>query len=403
VTDIMTSPLTVLCIATYEKGHEFLRECRRLGCRVLLLTTEKLKNADWPREAIDEFFYLPREISREDLFKGAGEVGRRYPIDRIVALDDFDVETAAALREHLRVPGMGETTARYFRDKLAMRVKAQREDLPVPPFVHVMNDEAVRAFADAVPVPWMLKPRSQAAAIGMTKIEQAGDLWPAIDALGDRRSFFLLERFVPGDVFHVDALVWEREVVFQAVHRYGTPPYAVAHHGGIFTTRTVPRTAPEWAPLTALARDVIRAFGLVRGVTHSEFILGAADDQWRFLETSARVGGALNVDVVEAETGLNLWREWAKIEVAGEDGTYVPKPVRELAAGLLLTLAREERPDTSAYADPEVVFRVTKPNHAGLIVASADPARVDELLAQYTGRFLSDFYASAPAPERPPD
>ena len=317
-------PLTVLCIATYEKGQEFILECKRLGCRVLLLTTEKLRDAAWPREAIEECFYVPRDIAREDLFKGAGEVGRRFPIDRIVALDDFDVETAAALREHLRVPGMGETTARYFRDKLAMRVKAYREHLPVPGFVHVMNDEALRDFVARVPAPWILKARSQAAGIGLQQIEREADLWPALDALGDRRSFFLLEQFTPGDVFHVDALVWDRDVVFTAVHRYGTPPYAVAHEGGLFTTRSVPPGGPEWEPLAALARDVVQAFGLVRGVTHAEFIRAHDDGRWLFLETSARVGGAYIVNVVEAESGLNLWREWAENEGAGEDGPYGP-------------------------------------------------------------------------------
>ena len=43
-------PLTFLCITTYEKGQEFMRECKRQGCRVLLLTAEKLRDADWPRE-----------------------------------------------------------------------------------------------------------------------------------------------------------------------------------------------------------------------------------------------------------------------------------------------------------------------------------------------------------------
>ena len=41
---------TVLCIATYEKGQEFIRECKRQGCRVLLLTVDTLKDADWPRD-----------------------------------------------------------------------------------------------------------------------------------------------------------------------------------------------------------------------------------------------------------------------------------------------------------------------------------------------------------------
>ena len=35
-----SAPLTFLCITTYEKGQEFMRECKRQGCRVFLLTGE---------------------------------------------------------------------------------------------------------------------------------------------------------------------------------------------------------------------------------------------------------------------------------------------------------------------------------------------------------------------------
>ena len=394
-------PLTILCVATYEKGQEFIRECRRQGCRVLLLTVETLKDADWPREAIDEMHYIPRDIARDDLLKGVSHLARTRSLDRIVALDDFDVETAALLREHLRVPGMGETTARYFRDKLAMRVKARNQGILVPEFVHVVNDDQVRRFADEVPGPWMLKPRSNAAAIGISRIEHAHELWPALDALGDRRSFYLLERFVAGEVFHVDSLVWERDVIFHAAHQYGAPPFSVAHKGGIFTTRTLSKSTSAWKPLSAINREVLTTLGLLRGVAHTEFIRSAEDGRWYFLETSARVGGAYIVDVVEAATGINLWREWAKIEIAGEDRPYHLPNVKERYAGLALTLARQERPDTSGYTDPEIVFRVAKKNHAGLIVVSSDPRRVDELLDDYTGRFLQDFYASAPAPDSP--
>jgi biotin carboxylase len=393
-------PLCILCVATYEKGQEFLRECKRQGCTVLLLTADVLREAAWPRDEIDEIFYIPRDISRQDLLKGVSHLARTRMIDRIVPLDDFDVETGAMLREHLRIPGMGETTARHFRDKLAMRVKARNQGILVPDFCHALNDEQLRLFVENVPGPWMLKPRSNAAAIGIKRIERAEDLWPALEALGDERSFYLLERFVTGDVFHVDAIVWEREVIFHAAHQYGAPPFSVAHQGGIFTTRTVPRDAAAARPLAAINQEVLATLGLVRGVAHTEFIRSAEDGRWYFLETAARVGGAFIVDVVEA-TGMNLWREWARIEIAGEDHPYHLPNLRDGYAGLALTLARQESPDTSAYTDPEIVFRVTKPHHAGLIVASPDARRIDQLLDEYTGRFLQDFYASAPAPDRP--
>jgi biotin carboxylase len=368
---------------------------------VVLLTADTLRDADWPREAVEEFFYVPRDIAREDLLKGVSHIARSRQIDRIVPLDDFDVETAALLREHLRIPGMGETTARYFRDKLAMRVKARNADILVPDFVHVLNDERITRFTEQVPGPYVLKPRSSAAAIGIRRLNTVDELWSAIETLGDRRSFFVLERYVPGDVYHVDSVVWEREVLYHAAHKYGSPPMNTAHDGGVFTTRTLPRDATEARPLAALNREVITTFGLVRGVTHTEFIRAHEDGRWYFLETSARVGGAFIVDVVEAASGLNLWREWAHVEIAGEDYTYHLPAVRSDYAGLILTLAREPDPDLSNYDAPEIVTRIQKHHHAGLIVATPDWHRLDNLLASYATRFQNEFMAWQPVPESP--
>src|SRR6202451_2495771 len=139
-------PLTVLVITSDEKGQSFIRACKQQGCRVLLLTVDKLRDADWPREAIDEFFYMPEELPAADLIRAVSYTARSQPIDRIVALDEFDLENAAALREHLRIPGMGLTTMRYFRDKLAMRGRAREAGIPVPDFIHVLNYDNLKGF-----------------------------------------------------------------------------------------------------------------------------------------------------------------------------------------------------------------------------------------------------------------
>src|SRR6202795_1227560 len=238
-------PLTFLCITTYEKGQQFMRECKRQGCRVILLTAEKLRNADWPRESLDDTFYLPEEIPLMDIVQSVTHLARTHKIDRIVALDEYDMETAATLREHLRIPGMGLTTMRYFRDKLAMRGRAKEAGIRVPEFIQVLNYDALKEFMSRVKPPWLLKPRSQASGIGMKKIQDAAGLRPLLDQLGDQQSFYLLEQFVPGDVFHVDSIVSERKVVFAEAHAYGHPPLVVSHKGGIFTTRTLPRASAE--------------------------------------------------------------------------------------------------------------------------------------------------------------
>ena len=393
-------PLTFLCITTDEKGQEFMRECKRQGCRVILLTAEKLREADWPRESLDETFYLPEEIPLPDIVKAVAHLARDKKLDRIVALDEFDMETAATLREHLRIPGMGLTTMRYFRDKLAMRMRALDRKIRVPDFVPVVNHADIRYYMDHVPGPWVLKPRQEASAIGIKKIHAPAELWPLLDQLGDKQSNHLLERFVPGDVYHVDSVVSENEVVFANVSRYGKPPMNVAH-GGVFTTYTVDRGSKEEADLRGTNRDLIAALGLLRGVAHAEFIQAYEDGSFYFLECAARVGGAYINEMVEAATGLNLWREWARIEIAGENGRYQLPPVREDYAGVILSLARQQNPDTSPYSDPEVFLRIKKHHHAGLVLKSSDPQRIPGLLENYARRFAEEFLAVEPPRDKP--
>ena len=397
--------LTVLCLASYYKGVDFIRECHRQGCRTLLLTSHSLKDEAWPRDSIDEMFYMPdrnKEWKLQDALLGVSYMARKENIDRIVALDDFDVETAATLREHLRIPGMGDTTARYFRDKLAMRTNARSEGIAVPEFIHVLNHQRLHEFMQRVPPPWVLKPRSMAGSMGIKKLPNEEEFWTTVNPLGDQQSFYLLEQYVPGDIYHVDSIFYECEPVFSIASRYGRPPMEVSQQGDIFTTATLPLGSSEAQPIVELNERVMNAFGMVRGVTHSEFIRGRDDGKLYFLETSARVGGAHIVDLIEAATGINLWAEWAKVEIAAGKAPYQPPVPNQDAAGLLVSLARQEAPDTSAYNDPEIVWRMNeKKHHVGLIVRSPDPDRVQQLLHSYAERMRQDFLAWEPPLDRP--
>jgi biotin carboxylase len=221
-----------------------------------------------------------------------------------------------------------------------------------------------------------------------------------LQQLGDKQSTYLLEKFVPGDVYHVDSVVSENEVLFSNVSKYGRPPMNVAH-GGVFTTFTVPRGSEEDTGLRAINLELIGALGLLRGVSHAEFIRAREDGQFYFLECAARVGGAYINEMVETATGINLWREWACIEIAGGDGSYKLPAVREDYAGVILSLARQENPDTSSYNDPEVYQRIRKHHHAGLVLKSSDPQRIPALLENYAERFASEFMAVEPPRDKP--
>jgi biotin carboxylase len=271
----------------------------------------------------------------------------------------------------------------------------------VPEFIQVLNHDNLKQFMNRAPAPWVLKPRSQASAIGIKKIETAEQLWETIETLGDQQSFNLLEQFIPGDIYHVDSIVYEHKVLFAAVHKYTDPPMSVAHEGGIFASCSLERGSPEEPILRSLNKQVITEFGLAQGITHTEFIKGRVDGEFYFLETAARVGGAYIAELVEAAAGINLWAEWAKLELAGKVKPYRLPELRQDYAGIIITLARQESPDTTAYDDPEIVWRLNKRHHAGLIVCSDNWQRVNTLIGSYTERFRTDFHASMPVPDKP--
>ena len=392
--------LTILCISSYFKGNRFLETCKELGCRVILLVREQVLHEPWARHACDDVFALPSLFERKAVINAVAYLARTRQIDRIAPLDDYDVEMAATLREHLRIPGMGETTSHYFRDKLAMRERCRARGVAVPEFVQVLNNDRINEFVEKVPAPWLIKPRSAANSFGIKKFTDARELWQTIEEMGDDRSNFLLEHYLPGDVCHVDAVIHGGKVVFAEPHKYRRPLMDVAKGGGIFATRTLDRESAEAREMLAMHQDVVTHFGLRHGVTHMEFIRGREDGRLYFLETAARVGGANIYDLVEVSTGVNLWAEWAKLEVSQGESDYTPPTGERYYGGLIMSLARQEHPDTSSFADPEVARRIDKKHHIGLVLRSTSKERIEELLDAYEPRIAADHQAVLP--EAPP-
>jgi hypothetical protein len=171
----------------------------------------------------------------------------------------------------------------------------------------------------------------------------------------------------------------------------------VWNFGGVSTTRTLPTGFPASAEILALHGHVLDIMELNHGVVHGEYICHKATGRVYFLEIAARVGGAFIDELVEKTSGVDLWREWARVEVAALGHLpYSPPPRRHDHGALLLCLASQEHPDLSDYNAPEVLWKLDKPHHAGLAVVSPQSSRVDELLERYSRRLTREFLAVAP-------
>lgn len=386
---------TFICISNYFKGADFLIELKKLGNKVYLITSEKLRDKPWPTEYIDEIFFMEGhdiDWNMEHLLLGVGNLMKTNKIDAIVALDDYDVEKATYLRENLRIAGMGQTTGRYFRDKLAMRMRAKSCGISNPNFCSLFNDHDINTFADSISPPWVLKPRSEASASGIIKVHDKESLWIHINEMGNNRFKYLLEQFRPGDVYHCDSLVFNGKILFSLTSKYLTTPMEISQGGGIFRSANIPYNSEDDKAIKAVNKQVIKGFGLKHGATHSEYIKCSDDGKIYFLETSSRVGGAHLAEMVAEATDVNLWKEWAAIEDAlAKDTKYTLPKVKKGYAGIVLTLSKFQHPDLSSFSDPEVCFRIPLDFHAGLIVKADSGERVLELLDDYANRLTTDF------------
>lgn len=392
-----------LCLCSDYKGVDFMRAIAELGHRVYLITSEEKKDKPWPYDILNDVFYMPggdgRDWNLDHLEKGVAHVMRTTRIDRVIALDDYEVRKVAMLREVFRLPGMGQTTARHFHDKLAMRIQARDAGIRNPEFTALFNDDEVNAFLRDHPGPWFLKRREDAGTIGIRKAKTVSELWEHLNEFGEKRHLYLAECFISGDVYHVDTLTVDGDVLFTRVSQYLTPPFDVAHGGGIFQSITLDLTDPIHKDLAELNVKVLHGFGMLHGASHSEFIRGK-DGKYYFLETSARVGGAHLADMVRVASGVNLWTEWAKIESALlQNKKYkAPKDEKHQAA-IITSLSRVEKPDYAQYTDPEIAWTLDKKHHVSFIFRSEEHKRVGALLDKYCEIIRKDYHATVPLKE----
>jgi len=397
--------MNILCICSYFKGISFLIQQANLGNRVYLITCESRKHENWPWAHITETFYLPNEENTaqnlELLKKGFGWLLQTEKIDVIVALDDFDVEKAAFLRSSFQISGLNIHAAQLFRDKLAMRVNAQNKNIAVPRFCPLFNDQTIHHFMQEVNGTCIIKPRSQASTTGIKKVTSYSEVAQFLQDIGENRIDYLMEEFIPGHVYHCDSLSYNGEIVFEKTSRYIETPLKVAHEGGIFKTMTIPDYTNDNKEILSLNKQLLQSFNLQYGASHTEFIKADRDGKIYFLETSARVGGAHIAELLEAATGIDIWKEWANIEhaVYKKEAYQIPEKLSYFA-GLIVSLTKMKNPAMDIFSQENFYWTLKKDFHIGMVFRSEYFEEIISKMEALTPIIKEQFHASAPTPEK---
>lgn len=379
-------PITLLCISSRFKGIDFIKEAHALGCKLYLVSDKSNQHRPWPRELLEDIFFVDESDEDWDisnLIKGITYLARTIHFDKIVALDDYDFNKVTALREHLRTPGMGQSRMRYFRDKLAMRDKAEEDDILTPEYCHVLNYNRIKAFVSIVPKPWIIKPRFIDASSTYQKLKSDQDVWDKILSLGDDQSSYLLERFITGKVYQVDSIIYNHEIQFLSVHHFTSSLMMVSQGKETLSVKTVQEDNRDFNLLLDLNTKLVNTMGLKFGISSMEFIKSDQDGQFYFLQSSNRVSGNYIAELVETSTGINLWREWAKLElcIPNETDYIIPKFNRVPAQ--IIRIPSSNPSQTSMLIQHEnIKWRQISHNHVTIAVHATNDLELENTITE---------------------
>jgi formate-dependent phosphoribosylglycinamide formyltransferase (GAR transformylase) len=260
-------------------------------------------------------------------------IQRFKPIDRLEAVVEAHIMPAAHVREAAGIPGTSTRTAYLCRDKPAMKEVLRAGGVPCAESMGSASPEEIRAFAERVGYPLILKPRDGAGASGATRVDNDRDLETALRALGvERGRSVAVEEFIEGHEGFFDTLALRGEVVHEfATHYYPNVLEAMRTRWispQFITTNRI--DASGYEEVKAMARKVIALLGIETSATHMEWFSGPKG--LKFSEIGCRPPGVRAWDLYNVANDIDLYREWAMVMAAGRPSQ---RASRRLAAGII--------------------------------------------------------------------
>lgn len=279
-----------------------------------------------PLLLVDEKFYADyshiktaepiHDYLNDDLvFQKVVDLSKQYSIVSLFARAESDIIRAATFRDKLLIPGQSRDVAENYRDKNKMKTLVSRKGVRTPRFQCVRSRSELRAFADEVGFPFIVKPLSESGSTGVTLIEHLTQL-DTIDAV-TLDKLILAEEFIDGDLYHVDGFIYNNELVFAQASKYINDNLCYRDDKYMGSVLLSPNSL-KFKSLVSAAQVVIEALGSTRNmVFHGEFWC-TDESEVTFCEIASRTGGGMIATSISEIRGVNLDRVWLDAECGHE-------------------------------------------------------------------------------------
>jgi biotin carboxylase len=275
---------------------------------------------DTPRDALPasvrphlaDYLQVPRIMDEDDVMARVASWLRGRSIDRVLANWEPLVILAARLRERWGLPGMSVDAVTGFRDKQLMKERVQAAGLRVPRSRRVRTETEVRAAAEEIGYPLILKPIAGAGSADTYRVGSAAELDETILKMRGVPEASC-EEYIDGEEFTFDTVCIGGVPAYENVASYLPKPLEARSlewvSPVIITVRDMQQ--PKLAGGIALGRSVLKALGMGDGFTHMEWYLTSKGEAV-FGEIGCRPGGACLVDQMNYTSDIDLFREWAR-------------------------------------------------------------------------------------------
>ena len=255
-------------------------------------------------------------------------------IDALESTIESHTMAAAQAREACGIPGTSVRTAYLCRDKPSMKQVLREAGIPTAQSTAASNAAEVRAFAETVGYPLILKPRAAAGASGTSRVDSGADLERALAELGaSGASDVAVEEFVEGHEGFYDTISIDGRPTYDFISHYYPNVLEAMRERWIspqFISTNQVDSVADYGQVRDLGQRAIDALGIGTSATHMEWFFGPKG--LRFSEIGCRPPGVRAWDLYAVGNDIDIYREWANAIVHRSVDRQLS---RRLAAGIV--------------------------------------------------------------------